>query len=323
LAQASGSRPGSGLQARIRVSFGLQLSLGSRMSPLCTGESAPVYHLVAYLHPNWNVHGVFQALAPAATEADSRHLLPHSPSAKPQKHWSSNANTAPVAPEVKQESDFSEEGQITGRVWRLSRDARGCRKVQQALETATDDEECAAIAAELKGHIWEAVRCPHANHVIQKCIIMLRPRSVQFILDEIMEGPIVFQAVRHKYGCRVVQRLVEQCLPDQVHRLAEAILSDAYWLSRHPYGNYVVQHLLEHGMNSQCQRIMESVAANLHGLAWDAHGRSVVNACLFHGPAEGKAVLAHALLQEPFLLKDMSQTRHGRLAARIAQEMLH
>jgi len=202
----------------------------------------------------------------------------------------------------------------------MSQDPEGCWAVQRAIEAAGSDEARAAVAEELKGHVMKAIQSPHANYVVQKCIIMLRPSATQFLIDEIMTGHNVFQAVQNKYGCRVVQRLLEQCLPDQLRGLAEAILSDIYCLSCHPYGNYVMQHLLEHGTADQRRRIMESVAANLRGLAKATHGRSVVYACLLRGSPEGRPALARAISCEPDLEALMVGTRRGRLAARIARE---
>mmetsp|Transcript_56003 Transcript_56003/g.175739 ORF Transcript_56003/g.175739 Transcript_56003/m.175739 type:complete len:329 (+) Transcript_56003:58-1044(+) len=272
------------------------------------------YPFVGYVCAQWQPQAVVQLPT----------LLTQAPGSQAQASGKVTAvpNDLPQRCQDVQRATGTAEEDIMGRVWDCARDPQGCWKVQRALETANNDEARTAIAAELAGHVWEAVRCPHANHVVQKCIIMLRPRAAQFILDEIMRGSIVFQAVRHKYGCRVVQRLLEQCHQDQVHGLAEAILSDVYWLSRHPFGNYVMQHLLEFGTGAQRLRIVEAVAGNLRGLARDTHGRSVVNACLLHGPEGSKTALALVISQEPGLLSSMGDTRQGRLAARTVREAL-
>ena len=56
-------------------------------------------------------------------------------------------------------------GAVVEQVWRLSRDPEGCRVVQELLA-----DTASALGAELKGHVWEALRCPNANHVLQKAI---------------------------------------------------------------------------------------------------------------------------------------------------------
>lgn len=87
---------------------------------------------------------------------------------------------------------------VLGRVWEYSQDAAGCREVQHAIEVADEDIQL-RIAAELQDHVtwlqvfkalkshvifnslvfkislskvWDAACCPHANHVLQKCILV-------------------------------------------------------------------------------------------------------------------------------------------------------
>lgn len=211
---------------------------------------------------------------------------------------------------------------LTGRVWSLSRDPHGCREVQFALDDADTDEERAHIASELEGHIREAIRCPHANHVIQKCITSMKPLAYQFIVDELMTGPTIFQAVRHKYGCRIVQRLLEHALSNQVHNIAEAILSDIYWISRHPYGNFVMQHLLQCGVDDHRHRICKAIEHDIAGLGRDTHGRAVISAAMACAAHEDRVMIARAVFREPGLLVCMARTRHGQLAAKFVVQVL-
>merc|ERR1719162_532193 len=141
---------------------------------------------------------------------------------------------------------------IAGNVWALSRDPQGCRRVQRELEDAKTDHGRAVLAKELHGHVWEAIKCPNANHVLQKCIVNMRPQTSQFIIDEIMEMPGgVVKVARHTYGCRIAQRLLEHSPSTQVKELVENLLEHTVELSMHSFGNFVMQHLLEHGTGAQ------------------------------------------------------------------------
>jgi len=214
---------------------------------------------------------------------------------------------------------------VVSNVWALSREAQGCRQVQKALETARSDEARNAIAAELQGHVWEAMRCPHANHVLQKCIVALRPKASQFIIDELLSttqgGGGISQAARHRYGCRIVERLVEHCPPGQVSELVEKLVADATALSKHPYGNYVMQHLLEHGPTDQRRRLVASLKENAAAAGSDCYARAVISKALTHGAREDQVALGRALLREPGLLTTMARTRHGHVAAKFV--LLH
>lgn len=212
-------------------------------------------------------------------------------------------------------------------IWHLAQDPDGCREVQQALEHAGSDEERQAVASQLHGHVWEALRCPHANHVIQKCIVTMRPQAFQFIIDEITHGHSggpsgASQAARHRYGCRILERLIEHCSPDQVANLVEEIVSDAMSLSKHPYGNYVIQHLLEYGQPVHKRRIMQMLQQNASVAGSDCYARAVISQAFLHGPQENKVALARTILREPGLICTMARTRHGHLAAKFMLQQL-
>lgn len=213
---------------------------------------------------------------------------------------------------------------VFGSVWRLSRDPDGCREVQAALEEAGSDELRMALAAELRGHVWEALRCPHANYVIQKCIVTMRPQACQFIIDELSRrGPgAAAQAARHRFGCRILERLLEHCLPCQVLGLAEDIIQDAVALSCHPYGNYVVQHVLEHGIHEHQQRLGALLAQHAFAMGSDGYASAVIAKALAHGARESRLRLARAALATAGLLAAMARTRHGHVAVKLALQLL-
>jgi len=217
---------------------------------------------------------------------------------------------------------------FAGQVWRLARDPQGCRDVQRALEISDNNEERAALAFELRGHVWEAVRCPHANHVIQKCITTMKPQASQFIIDELVASGSprglggASQASRHRYGCRIVERLIEHCPPSQVKRLLDELIVDAMSLCRHPYGNYVMQHLLEHGPADHRQKLTRILEQHAHTVGTDCYARAVVSKALTHGARADQVALARALLREPGLIATMARTRHGHVAAKFALQHL-
>lgn len=230
-------------------------------------------------------------------------------------------------PKPQPESSFTESAkgqpefpndQLLGKVWELSRTKEGCRIVQRALEEATCDNSRTDIAGELMGHVWSAVRCPNANHVIQKCISTLRPASMQFTVDEITcKGPNgVRRITKDRYGCRVVQRLLEHCRPDQLVSLVDCLLDDAIALSRHIYGHFVMQHLVEYGTQIQSQRFLTALGANVALVAADIHGSAVVNAALSLGPNEESLALVRSVLRESGLIVAMASVRHGHVAVK-------
>jgi len=209
---------------------------------------------------------------------------------------------------------------LGGRVWQLATDAQGCRQVQQAFDAATSDGERWELAAELQGHVCEAAVCPHANFVLQKAVAALKPEDLQFIVDELR--PEAVRAARNKFGCRVVQRLLEQCTAWQVQGIVDAILEDFASVAQSAYGNYVIQHLTEYGSQEQRVRVMRRISSDVRALAADAFGIAVLGGALSRGPAAEQEALAQALLREPGLLVFLSCARHGASSVLRALQVL-
>lgn len=77
------------------------------------------------------------------------------------------------------------------------------------------------MVRELDGHVLKCVKDQNGNHVVQKCIECVQPQSLQFIIDA-FKGQ-VFALSTHPYGCRVIQRILEHCLPDQTLPILEEL----------------------------------------------------------------------------------------------------
>lgn len=211
---------------------------------------------------------------------------------------------------------------LAGDIWKLSRNADGCWRVQQALEEAESDEARVAISRELVGHVWEGMRCPHANHVLQKCISSMAPENVQFIIDEIGPGNI-FMVAKHKFGCRIVERLLENCPTEQVHGLVQELLAEALELCRHSFGNFVMQHILAHGTSEQQQYLCQIIQANVGTLSSDGFGCAVLSKTLGCGPPDVASELAQALFRQGDRLVTMAKMKQGHVAAKLAIQLLN
>jgi len=203
---------------------------------------------------------------------------------------------------------------LSGRIWSLAQDTEGCREVQRVLDLCTSEEARRAISGELRGHVAKAMRCPHATHVLQKCIAVSSPEASQFIIDELLCRPgSVAQMARHRYGCRIVQHLLKRCHTWQVAHICEVLLADALVFSCHPFGNYVIQHLIEYGTQDQRYRLIRTLEQSAASVARSTSGCGVLAAAMTHGAAEDTMWLARSVLQEPGLLQALAQSRHGNV----------
>jgi hypothetical protein len=66
----------------------------------------------------------------------------------------------------------------------------------------------------------------------------------------------VFTLSTHPYGCRVIQRILEHCLPEQTNMILDELHSHTERLVQDQYGNYVIQHVLEHGRPEDKSKIV-------------------------------------------------------------------
>lgn len=201
---------------------------------------------------------------------------------------------------------------IVGRVWLLSRKAQGCREVQLAFDEA-QGSVLLTLASELKGHIREAIECSHANHVVQKCIAKLKPEDSCFMIDEITAwgpGGATYMA-KHRFGCRIFERLIERCPAESWQPLVEELLQEPRALCCHQFANYVMQHLLEFGLVDQRRRFVQQILSEVPRMSLHHRASAVVSKALQHGTAESRVAVSRELLKWPERFVHMAHQRFG------------
>lgn len=201
---------------------------------------------------------------------------------------------------------------VRGRVVKLAMNPKGCRLLQRVLELVTE-KEMVALVTELKGHVCAAVESPHANHVLQKAIVLLPPFKVRFIADELLVWDRQPSLARHQYGCRVLERLIEHFPGEWLEEFTAGILQDGKALARSNYGNFVLQHLLEHGLPHVRERIVQLLlepVQEFRDLALNQSACGVLDSALNYAAPHDQRRLAQQLLNTPGLLTDMCSSKH-------------
>jgi hypothetical protein len=156
--------------------------------------------------------------------------------------------------------------------------------------------------------------------------VVVQTQRVQFIIDEILQRRKgAANAACHRFGCRIVQRLLELCPSAQVQRLVDDLLGDAIAVSSDQYGNFVMQHVLKHGGPERARWLCEAFAErdNVKKVCSSKYACSVLSTALDHAPSQ--TLLASAF-QSVAYDKDgpMSKTMSGRNAVRkILKNMKH
>lgn len=200
-----------------------------------------------------------------------------------------------------------------GCVWHLSCDPVGCRSVQRALEKASR-VDAAKLAAELHGHVWEAVTSPHANHVLQKIVTQLTFNAARFVAEEITG--IAANVARHRFGCRILCRLLEFSHNQKiVFQIVEELLKDADDLCYHSFGHHVLQSVMEHGHEQHKRCVVQVLLSDLVGFAKQRHSSYLVETALQHSAPEDQESLLF-VLSKTDIIADLALEEFGSYVAK-------
>lgn len=216
----------------------------------------------------------------------------------------------------------------------LAQNRNGTRIVQKAIEVASQSDRD-ALVNKLREYVRELYQCPHGNHVLAK-IIEVVPSTSPSIGSVIAAFRVIGTGVisRHRYGCRLMERLIEHC--DDNHEtqpefagLLDEVENESGLLCKHGFGNFVVQHLLEHGsrerrrailakmMDTTAETTLQQPGQNdIKGLPQLAAHRTAshtVQKLLDHSDDEGKLTIVQNLLraEKPNSVVDVACSRYG------------
>jgi len=203
---------------------------------------------------------------------------------------------------------------IRGSVLSLALDRFGCRVVQLAIQVA-ERREATLLILELHGHVCEAIRSAHANYVIQKVVQVMPVAITAFIVEELM-GVAVW-AVRHRFGCRIVCRLLEhhtggEETGERIVPLISKALEDAVELCRSTFGHYVMLAILEHGSPTQRRAVAGALLEG--GVVRNAssrHASHVILKALDYCCPEYKSALTEELLRNSEHFSALAECQSG------------
>ncbi|CAE7291194.1 APUM5 [Symbiodinium natans] len=202
---------------------------------------------------------------------------------------------------------------LRGQVWSLSRDAHGCRLVQQVLEMA-GQRDAFDVAKELEGHILEAVMCPHGNYVVQKIVSQLSVASSDFVVRE-LQGSVV-RVAKHRFACRILCRLLEfSGSSARTIELVDELLQEAGPLCCHSFAHHVIQSVLEHGLDKHKEIIAQALNADPMKFATHKNSSYLIEKALCYCSASDQNTLI-AQLSPPETLVELAFAPYGCYVAK-------
>jgi len=103
--------------------------------------------------------------------------------------------------------------------------------------------------------------------------------AIEFIVQPVIERTC--ELCIHTYGCRVIQRVLENCEDQFTRPIIDQILADIQNLTKDQFGNYVIQHILEHGKHQEDKnRVIKSIKGKVLELSNHKFASNVVEKCL-------------------------------------------
>lgn len=199
---------------------------------------------------------------------------------------------------------------LRGQVWHLSRDAAGCRIVQEALEVG--GREAVDLARELEGHVLEAVMCPHANYVVQKVVSHLSVAASSFVVRELQGN--AERVAKNGFACRIFCRLLEFSGTDATSRLVDELLEGEN-LCTHGFAHHVIQSILEYGEEHHKNLIAKMLMSELWTHATHKSSSYLIETALCYCSEEDQDVLV-AELGHPEALLRLAMNPFGSFVAR-------
>jgi len=203
--------------------------------------------------------------------------------------------------------------QVADSMWPMAVQRHGCRVAQKAFEVA-DREQKNLLAEGLRGHIREAIESPHGNYVVQRCVESNSVEGTQIVVDEMRGASLFFS--RRRFGCRVIERLLEHCTRPQVSEIGQEVMREADELITHPFGNFVMQHMLKYGAAEDQHQIVKFLVRDIYNLSKHRVASHVIETALAHSGPEDRRLLMQALSENPAELAHLAQSHYGSFVAR-------
>ncbi|KAJ2038667.1 hypothetical protein H4S04_008298, partial [Coemansia sp. S16] len=86
----------------------------------------------------------------------------------------------------------------------------------------------------------------------------------------------IFDVCKDQYGCRFLQKKLEDGQEDHVEMILSEVLPRSSVLMIDPFGNYLCQKLLEHCSDKQRTQVIAGVSSDLVSISLNAHGTRAV-----------------------------------------------
>ena len=116
------------------------------------------------------------------------------------------------------------------------------------------------------------------------------------------------QLCRDQYGCRFLQKKLEENVPTQRDLIFLETFGVFPELMTDPFGNYLCQKLLEHCTDAQRDQIVQAIAPDLVGISLNMHGTRAVQKTIdfLSTPSQTRTIISALAPEVVTLIKDLN-----------------
>ncbi|KAK4764419.1 hypothetical protein SAY87_013857 [Trapa incisa] len=198
---------------------------------------------------------------------------------------------------------------VRGCVYRLAKDQKGCRYLQQKFSEG-NPKEVEMIFHEVLEHVDDLMIDPFGNYFIQKLFQVCDENQTMLILREITQRPgNLIRISCDMHGTRALQRIIGNLKThEQFSILMTSLRPGMVTLMKNTNGNHVAVCCLEHLAPRYREVIFEVAATNCIDLASDRFGCVVLQKCLGHPGAEQRHRLIWEIVSNSLVI---SQNKFG------------
>uniref|UniRef100_UPI003F8D8FE0 Fem-3 mRNA-binding factor 1 n=1 Tax=Caenorhabditis elegans TaxID=6239 RepID=UPI003F8D8FE0 len=194
---------------------------------------------------------------------------------------------------------------ISSQMTDMCLDKFACRVIQSSLQNMDLSLACKLVQALPRDARLIAICVDqNANHVIQKVVAVIPLKNWEFIVDFVATPEHLRQICFDKYGCRVVQTIIEKLTADSINvdltsaaqhlreralqRLMTSVTNRCQELATNEYANYIIQHIVSNddlAVYRECI-IEKCLMRNLLSLSQEKFASHVVEKAFLHAPME-------------------------------------
>lgn len=187
----------------------------------------------------------------------------------------------------------------------ISLDAHGTRAIQKLIEVIVlYPSQIPKVVNCLISNEVLLIKDTNGNHVIQKCLNVLKSPFNDFIYSKVCEN--IFDLATHRHGCCVLQRCIDAATISQRSKLIDKIIECAVELVQDAFGNYVVQYVIDLNTPEANSRLGLIFIQSMRLLATQKFSSNVIEKCLQQNSHDIQQLMIQEISQPGNIIKMIS-----------------